>query len=57
MGRRVEVSGKVVRETTAAYLVDVGEEEDIWLPKSQCEIEDDCTIIVEEWLARERGLI
>jgi len=59
MGRRVEVSGRIVRETEKALLVDVGEGEgkEIWLPKSQCEVEDDCTIVVEEWLAKEKGLI
>jgi len=47
---------EIVTETDAAWLLDVGDDK-IWLPKSQCDIdEDDNTIEVPEWLAIEKGL-
>jgi len=53
----VEISAIIERETAKAYLVDVGFEENIWLPKSQIEIDTARnTILVPKWLAKEKGL-
>lgn len=43
-------------ETSAAFLVSDGVTE-CWLPKSQCEMNDDGTFTMPEWLAKEKGLI
>lgn len=46
-----------IRETSSAWLLSIDNEE-IWLPKSQCEIDrQDETIYVPEWLAIEEGLV
>ena len=43
-------------ETDAAWLLDIDGEE-LWFPKSKCDIDDDQTIAVPEWSAKEKGLI
>lgn len=46
-------------ETEMAYgILDEGDEDGplIWLPKSQCEV-DDGILTCPEWLAQEKGLI
>lgn len=47
-------------ETKAAWLVNNGDK-DVWLPKSQCEIElgknMSCVVTLPEWLAQEKELI
>ena len=58
MSERVEVDGELVAETDGAYCFDVGEEEDVWVPKSLCDLDDDeGSFMVEEWFAMKRGLI
>lgn len=50
-------------ETAAAYLVQDEDERDVWLPKSQVEIEEGTELhsvssfLVPEWLAIEKGLV
>jgi hypothetical protein len=50
-------------ETAAAYLVQDEDERDVWLPKSQVEVEASgslhhvCTFLVPEWLAIEKELV
>lgn len=47
-------------ETERAYLVDIGEPNPVWLPKSECKYYDDGKggiITLPYWLAREKGLI
>lgn len=52
----IEVDLKV--ETKAAYGINIGEEQLVWVPKSQCEYdEDDETLQIPEWLAIEKGLV
>lgn len=47
---------ELIHETDLAYLVEI-EGDEYWLPKSQCDIdEDDQTIEMPNWLAREKGL-
>lgn len=55
---RVEVAAVLVHETEGAYLLDVGEAENVWIPKSRAEPGDDKAIwLIEEWLAEREGLI
>jgi len=61
---KVEVSVTFKRETERAVLVHDGDK-DVWLPKSQIEIEggewpkegEACDVLVAEWLAKNKGLI
>lgn len=57
--RPVEVNyDEVVIETDKAWLVRIDKDEDIWLPKSQCEMDEDAkNLMVAEWLAIEKGLV
>lgn len=44
-------------QTELAWLMTI-EDEQVWLPKSQCEWdENEGTILVPEWLAIEKGLV
>lgn len=53
-----EVHVEIKRETGRAILVDAGLEDEIWLPKSQIEIDDEKgTVSIPEWLAKEKGLL
>lgn len=46
----------LVHETENAWLLQFGDEE-VWLPKSQCEIFlGDQVVTVPQWLAEEEGL-
>lgn len=61
----IEVACKIVRRTDKAVgvtdgTIDMdldGKDKIVWLPKSQIEINDDGTITMPEWLAKEKGLI
>ena len=56
----VDIAVLLKHETPKAWLVNDGAK-DVWLPKSQCEVETGggksaiCTL--PEWLARDKGLI
>jgi len=57
----VEIFADIKRETTGAFLVDDGSVE-VWLPKSQIDVEDinqyrQGTILVPECLAVKKGLV
>jgi hypothetical protein len=57
----VEFTAELKHETDNAYLVNNGDE-DIWIPKSQCEkfekiSGDHYEIIIPEWLAEAKGII
>ncbi len=55
----IDVSGELVEpyETDAAYRFFDGSRT-VWLPKSQCEWdEEDMMMVMPEWLARIKGLI
>jgi hypothetical protein len=45
---------ELVKETDKAWLVKI-EGEEMWLPKSQVEIEDEI-VFIPEWLAKEKDL-
>lgn len=59
----VDIAVVLKRETDKAWCVDVGGIADVWLPKSQCELERSRyfgqadTLTLPEWLAKEKGLI
>lgn len=68
MEKIVTIDCTVVKETPAAYLVDVGKTKVaaggvkvpdlVWLPKSQCEWDEgDGEMQLPEWLAIEKGLV
>lgn len=53
----VDISGEIHGETANAYRFYDGAHT-VWLPKSQCEWDqDDKTMAMPEWLATEKGLI
>jgi hypothetical protein len=59
--RLTDVEVLLKHETKAAYLINDGTQ-DIWVPKSQCEIAENPTtathtLTLPEWLAKEKGLI
>lgn len=58
----VDLAVVLKRETDKAWCVDAGGSADVWLPKSQCELERGGagradTLTLPEWLAKEKGLI
>jgi hypothetical protein len=64
MSREVELELLWKGETAAAYLVTDDEDgKDVWLPKSQVEIEEGAELqsvssfLIPEWLAIEKGLV
>ena len=57
----IDVACTFKHETKAAWLVNDGDR-DIWLPKSQCEVDiagdnTTCIVTLPEWLAIEKELI
>ncbi len=50
---------EIVAETGMAWLVKVGEEgEDVWVPKSQCELDTEEGLLeVPRWLAERHGWV
>ena len=56
--RKIELEGEVRHETDAAWLFWVEDaDEEIWFPKSQCEVSgDESSIMVPMWLVRAKGL-
>lgn len=53
----VDVAGELRGETEKAFRFFNGKES-VWLPKSQCEWDDEAkTMAMPEWLAEEKGLI
>lgn len=62
MGKRelVDLPCILRHETRRAYLLDFGEKEPVWLPKSQCEYHKEGRneiVTLPEWLAKEKDLI
>lgn len=58
-GELIEFDGYVVHETDAAVLFHVDDvDEDIWFPRSVCELDiSETSIRVPHWLARNKSLI
>jgi hypothetical protein len=58
----VEIDATIERETDKAYLLDVGEPDKVWMPKSQVrDVQRGSGRLVKmtvtEWIANEKGLI
>jgi len=55
----VDIFGSITLETKRSYLFQFrGDEETVWLPKSQCKwYKDEEKMTMPEWLALEKGLI
>jgi hypothetical protein len=56
----IDIACRLKHETPKAYLLDVGEKDPIWLPKSQVEYFDDGKggiVTLPYWLAKEKELI
>lgn len=57
MGERLtDIAGELRGETERAYKIYDGAKTE-WVPKSQCEKNDDGTFTMPEWLAQEKGFI
>lgn len=52
----VDIHADLKHETEKAYLISDGSRE-AWIPKSQCERNDDGTFSMPEWIAMDKGLI
>ena len=55
--RMVEVDAELIREKKAAVLLDVGKNENIWVPRSCCRYKDVGTWMIVEWFALKKGII
>jgi hypothetical protein len=54
----VDLAATLVGETEKAYKFDIGKEEHVWLPKSQCEWDKDAKeVTLPMWLATDKGLV
>ena len=51
------VIGELITETPDAWLVEVADDKQVWLLKSQCEYDDKVTWTVPEWLAEKKDLL
>ena len=52
----VDIAGEIKVETEKAIQFYDGDQT-VWLPRSQIEINDDGTVTMPEWLARDKGLV
>lgn len=54
----IEVHARLVHETDKAWLLDTGEDENTWLPKSACEFDESLGVVtLSQQLAEEKGLV
>ena len=53
----VEIRGEIVKETERALLIDFGQDEPEWFPKSQITDNKHGTFEIPRWLAEEKGAI
>lgn len=52
----IDIEARLVHETDKAWLLDVGNEKPVWVPKSAAEFDGE-TLTMPEPLAMEKGLI
>ena len=57
MSKLHDFDAKIVHETERALLLDVGQDEPLWFPKSIIENNDDGTFTVPEDYALNKGII
>lgn len=56
--RYVDIEVRLIHETDGAYLFDHGGDENVWVPKSACEYDEDTdTVTMREAMAEDKGLI
>ena len=54
----IDIEARLVHQTEKAWLLDTGNDEPTWLPKSACEFDEgDGTLTLPRSLAKEKGLI
>ena len=54
----VEIDARLVHETEKAWLLDFGDDEKVWIPKSIAEFDyDEKVLTIPENIAQDRGLI
>lgn len=57
----VDFEAEILHVTDDAYLITTDDEFEIWLPKSQMEIEEETEVKIKfsipQWLAEEKGLV
>ncbi|MBS8227137.1 hypothetical protein [Vannielia litorea] len=54
----IDLEARLVHQTPGAWLLDTGEAEPTWLPKSACEFDEDTgTLTLRRGLAEEKGLV
>lgn len=57
----IDIAVVLIHETERAYLLDHGGKDNVWLPKSRCELDVNevgvGTVTLEERLAEEKGMI
>jgi len=52
-----DIDATLIMETEKAYKFDVGNDEHVWLPKSQCEWDpDNKQVTIPMWLAVDKGI-
>ena len=54
---RVLIEAEVLHATDEAVLLDHGEDEPTWVPKSVAEENEDGDWLVEEWFALKEGMV
>ncbi len=52
----IDLEARLIHETTKAWLLDLGQDEPIWFPKSACEFDGE-TLTMPEPLAIEKGAL
>jgi hypothetical protein len=52
----IDIEARLVRETEKAWLLDVGGDESVWVPKSVAEFDGE-TVTLPERMAQEKGMI
>ena len=57
----ITINGTTKHETEMAVLIDVGEDEPVWFPKSQLEdwpdLHENGDVMMTEWIAEEKEVI
>ncbi len=53
----VHIHADLKYETEKAYLIDSGDGDPVWVPKSHVEYDEMGEFLMPEWLAKDKGLI
>lgn len=52
----IDLDARLVHETDRAWLLDTGDDEPTWVPKSMCEFDGE-TLTLRQSVAEEKGLV